>query len=150
MKLETNRLTIVPCTQELVNNMNCHQYNVGPHIHSYLEQLEADSALLGWGVWLVVNKETEEFIGDIGFKGKPNDERVVEIGYGLIPSAHGNGYATEAVAELVNWAFSSGVTTVIAECHIDNMASIRVLEKLGMKKINAESDMVYWRLHSVI
>lgn len=104
--------------------------------------------MLGWGVWLVVNKETEEFIGDIGFKGKPNDERVVEIGYGLIPSAHGNGYATEAVAELVNWAFSSGVTTVIAECHIDNMASMRVVERLGFKKKIVENAMVYWKLES--
>ena len=63
----------------------------------FLEKLREDSTQLGWGVWLVINKENNTIIGDIGFKGKPNSENTVEVGYGIIPSAQNKGYATEAV-----------------------------------------------------
>ena len=42
-------------------------------------------------------------IGGIGFKGQPNNG-CVEVGYGLVPSARGNGYAAEALAALLDVA----------------------------------------------
>lgn len=73
-------------------------------------------------------------IGGIGFKGAPEDG-AVEIGYGLVPSARGRGYATEAAGAMVRLAASLGVTTVRADTDADNVASQRVLEKNGFRLV---------------
>ena len=36
------------------------------------------------GAWYVLRKEDDSVLGDIGFKGKPNEDQTVEIGYGFI------------------------------------------------------------------
>ena len=147
MNLQTQRLKIIPCTEQLLSQFTREEYEFGPHITRYVEELKEDSTLFGWGVWLVINKETNTIIGDIGFKGKPNSDNTVEVGYGFIPSAHNKGYATEAVKEIIEWAFSfKNVDKVIAECLVDNFASIRVLEKLKMKKLGVVDDMFKWQL----
>ena len=120
---------------------------MGPHINKYLEELKEDSTLLGWGVWFVINQENNTVIGDIGFKGKPNSENIVEIGYGIVPSAQGKGYATEAVQKLIDWAFSNkNINKIVAECLDENIPSIRVLEKLQMKRMGSENNMLKWQL----
>lgn len=120
---------------------------MGPHINKYLEELKEDSTLLGWGVWFVINQENNTVIGDIGFKGKPNSENIVEIGYGIVPSAQGKGYATEAVQKLIDWAFSNkSINKIVAECLDENIPSIRVLEKLQMKRMGSENNMLKWQL----
>ena len=86
-------------------------------------------------------------IGDIGFKGKPDSEKTVEIGYGIQPSAQNKGYAAEAVKEIIKWAFTfENVNKIIAECHDENIASIKVLEKLHMRKTGSENNMLKWEL----
>lgn len=147
MELQTERLIIVPCTDELVSTISTERYEMGPHIKRYVEKLREDSAQLGWGVWLVITKENNTIIGDIGFKGKPNSENTVEVGYGIIPSAQNKGYATEAVKEIIHWAFTHDqVDKVVAECLHDNIPSIKVLEKLNMNKIGVENEMLKWEL----
>lgn len=112
-----------------------------------MEKLKKDSSLLGWGVWLVINKENNTIIGDIGFKGKPDSEITVEVGYGIVLSARNKGFATEAVNEIIQWAFSSGsVKKIVAECLIDNISSIKVLEKLNMNRIGTKENMFLWQL----
>lgn len=147
MELQTERLKIVPCTDELLSTISTEEYKIGPHIKMFLDKLREDSTQLGWGVWLVINKENNTIIGDIGFKGKPNSENTVEVGYGIIPSAQNKGYATEAVNEIINWAFTNDdVGKVVAECLHDNIPSIKVLEKLNMNKIGTVNDMLKWEL----
>jgi ribosomal-protein-alanine N-acetyltransferase len=147
MELQTERLKIVPCTDELLSTISTEEYEIGPHITMFLEKLREDSTQFGWGVWLVINKENNTIIGDIGFKGKPNSENTVEVGYGIIPSAQNKGYATEAVKEIINWAFTNDdVDKVVAECLHDNIPSIKVLEKLNMNKIGTVNDMLKWEL----
>ena len=147
MKLETERLIIIPCTEESVSKAEFNHYKVGPHIISHLKQLKEDESLLGWGAWLVFEKESNHCIGDIGFKGKPDSEKMVEVGYGIIPSAQNKGYATEAVREIINWAFSTNqVKNVTAQCLVNNIPSIKVLEKLNMKQIGQEDNLLKWEL----
>ncbi|MDN3015671.1 GNAT family N-acetyltransferase [Paenibacillus sp. BSR1-1] len=147
MELQTQRLIIIPCTNESLSTFATEEYKIGSHINNYLEKLKEDSSLLGWGVWLVINKENNAIIGDIGFKGKPDSENIVEVGYGIVPAAQNKGYATEAVNEILKWAFSSGnVKTIVAECLIDNITSIKVLEKLNMKRIGIKNNMYLWQL----
>ncbi|MCA0999261.1 MULTISPECIES: GNAT family N-acetyltransferase [Bacillus cereus group] len=147
MKLETERLYIVPCTEERIQIANEQGYNSGPHIVGHVENVKQDVALLPWGAWYVLRKEDDSVLGDIGFKGGPNENQTVEIGYGFIEKYWNVGYATEAVRELIDWAFKTGeVETIIAETLLDNYSSIRVLEKLHMKRVNATETMINWKI----
>lgn len=147
MKLETERLYIVPCTEEIIQIANEQGYNSGPHIVGHVKNVKQDVALLPWGAWYVLRKEDDSVLGDIGFKGGPNENQTVEIGYGFIEKYWNMGYATEAVRELIDWAFKTGeVETIIAETLLDNYSSIRVLEKLHMKRVNATETMINWKI----
>ena len=147
MNLQTHRLNIIPCTGQLLSLYPKEEYKIGLHIVQYLEELKKDSTLSGWGVWMVIDKETNTIIGDIGFKGKPNSDQTVEVGYGMIPSAQNKGYATEAVKEIIKWAFSfENVNKVMAECLVDNISSTRVLEKLHMHKVGVIDNLSIWQL----
>jgi len=98
-------------------------------------------------VWLVIEKENHTIIGDMGFKGKPDSEGTVEVGYGMAPAARNKGYATEAVKEIIQWAFSTGlVQKVVAECLMDNFPSIKVLEKVKMVKVATKDNLFLWQL----
>ncbi|WP_010095851.1 GNAT family N-acetyltransferase [Ornithinibacillus scapharcae] len=147
MELGTKRLILTPCTEQSLSTYNAREYSIRPHIATYLERLKEDCSLLGWGVWLVIDKNTNRVVGDIGFKGKPDKEETVEVGYGIISSEQNKGYATEALKRLVDWAFvSKFVAKIMAECEEDNLASINVLRKLNMKKTSHNKGMLYWQL----
>ncbi|AJY77407.1 GNAT family N-acetyltransferase [Paenibacillus beijingensis] len=147
MRVLTERLKLVPIDLVNIHTSVFENYiNNKKHIKSYLEKLTIDPDLLGWGVWLVISKDTKEAIGDIGFKGKPVEE-TVEVGYGFLPEARNKGYATESVEALIKWAFSTHkVNQVIAECLIENHQSIKVLEKIGMHRVDNKDEMIYWKL----
>ena len=61
-------------------------------------------------------------VGGIGFKGPPA-RGCAEIGYGLTPSAHGHGYASEAVRILLTVAAQHGLSRLVATTTMDNIAS---------------------------
>ena len=147
MKLETDRLEIISCTEETAQIAEKQSYDNGPQISMSLEMLKSDTTSLGWGTWLVVKKSDSQVIGDIGFKGKPNADKQVEVGYGFLKKHWNRGYATEAVKAIMQWAFATGkVETIIAETHSDNLGSMRVLEKLNMKRVGTTEHMVNWKL----
>lgn len=88
----------------------------------------------------------EKLVGSFGFKGGPDSEGEVEIGYGLDPVYHNRGLATEAVAALADWAFDQpGIQTVTAETHYTNIPSARVLQKAGFVLRAAHSHFLYWQ-----
>ncbi|WP_102029542.1 GNAT family N-acetyltransferase [Salirhabdus sp. Marseille-P4669] len=147
MHLNTKRLKLVPCTEKLLSALTNEDYQIGPHIQGYINELKDDSTLYGWGVWLIYNNKTNALIGDIGFKGKAKEDHSVEIGYGIMPTYQGKGYATEAVAALIKWAFShNNIHKIKAECLIVNHSSIRVLQKLGFDIVSETSGMYHWEL----
>ncbi|HEU5141229.1 MAG TPA: GNAT family N-acetyltransferase [Bacillales bacterium] len=147
MKIKTDRLLIIPSTAESYETYS-DQYQMGPHIEMYLKKLKKDMTLKGWGVWFVIHSESHLVIGDVGFKGKPNDEKVVEIGYGMNPDYQNKGFATEAVNGIKDWALASNqVDKIVAECAEGNAASIRVLEKIGMRRTYSKDGFIYWAKH---
>jgi RimJ/RimL family protein N-acetyltransferase len=97
--------------------------------------------LLGFGYWVVEERSTGNFVGEIGFADyKRNIESSLnlapEIGWVLAAESHGKGYATEAVRAAVAWGekhFESSRTTCIIRP--DNVASIRVAEKCGYREL---------------
>jgi len=142
----TERLIITAFNQE--NFMKVSEtYSIRKHIVNYLDNLKEDPELLGWGAWFVTLAENNQVIGDIGFKGKPDKQGVVEVGFGIIPEMHNKGIATESVRAIIEWALSSIIVKkIVAECLIDNIPSIKVLEKLGMTRTGMENGMINWEL----
>jgi RimJ/RimL family protein N-acetyltransferase len=58
-----------------------------------------------------------------------------ELGWVLDPAATGRGYATEAVCALISFCFNDlGVRRVVANCFVDNTASWRLMERVGMRR----------------
>ena len=56
-----------------------------------------------------------------------------EVGWAMHPAEWGKGYATEAAWQVMNYAFKElNVHRIVAFCHAENRASVRVMEKLGM------------------
>lgn len=148
MEIQTERLRLVPATKEFTSQISRAEYQIGPHIPHYLKQLDQDPTQYGWGVWFVIKKEDNKIIGDLGFKGKPISAKEVEIGCSISPSFQGKGYATEAVQGLIKWAASTGkVKKIIAQCFEDNHASIKVLTKIGMKKIAQKYNVLLWEIN---
>jgi RimJ/RimL family protein N-acetyltransferase len=64
----------------------------------------------------------------------PVEHRSIELGFSFAPAHQRNGYATEAARALVDWAFSIGFHRVYGRTEARNVASARVLEKLGMRQ----------------
>ena len=94
-------------------------------------------ALLGFGYWVVQEKDSGRYVGELGFANfkraiQPSLDGMPELGWALCPWAHGTGYATEALTAAVAWGdryFKSLRTVCII--HRDNHRSLRVAEKLG-------------------
>ncbi|HVE73920.1 MAG TPA: GNAT family N-acetyltransferase [Mycobacteriales bacterium] len=84
--------------------------------------------------WLIVEPGPDgpAVVGDCGWRGGPDAEGTVEIGYGLAAPARGRGLGTEAVGLLTAWAEQQpGVRAVVAEVLVGNEASRRLLLRLG-------------------
>ena len=98
-------------------------------------------------VWdsLIIHKDDNSLIGDIGFFGPPDAIGRVEVGYSIIPEYRNQGYASEMMCHMIAWAWQqSGVVSVTARCLDDNVGSIRVLEKAGLRKIGMEGHVLRW------
>jgi RimJ/RimL family protein N-acetyltransferase len=87
----------------------------------------------GIGYCAVVEKETGDVAGWCGTWKIPETGEI-EVGYAIAKEKWGNGYATEAAAAAVDHAFRRlKLERIVAVAYPENTASIRVMEKLGMK-----------------
>jgi RimJ/RimL family protein N-acetyltransferase len=87
----------------------------------------------GWFVTLTDGR----VIGDCGTLGWTDQQGRVEIGYGLAAPSRAKGYGTEAVRVLADWvAAQPGVTAVTASVEVGNIASRRLLERLGFALVD--------------
>jgi ribosomal-protein-alanine N-acetyltransferase len=114
----------------------------GPRaMHFSLMQLDG-AAEQGWSFWyLVTDTDPGELVGICGFKGRPDESGVVEIGYSIVSGYRRQGFATEAVLRLVTWAFSHhNVHEVCAETFPHLTQSIGVLRKNGFQYIGVGSE----------
>jgi RimJ/RimL family protein N-acetyltransferase len=101
--------------------------------------------------WIIVLDEDGFGAGMAGFKGIPNEAGEVEIGYGIDPAYQGRGYMTEAVGALIGWAFQEErCRSVIApDTERANVASNKVLSKVGMHVYEESEDARSWRIDRV-
>lgn len=111
--------------------------------HSFLRATVLNGEQRPFGYYQIRRQSDGLAVGGVGFKGQP-DGGVVEIGYGLAPSARGHGYATEALRALMQIAAGLGVTTIRADTEIDNVASQRTLEHASFHRFRADSELCYY------
>ncbi len=105
--------------------------------------LAGDPSLAGWLSWYWILKNSAAgrpvLIGTGGFHGRPSPDGTVEIGYALLPLYQGRGLAAEAVSALLDWVFTRReVARVIARTYPELIPSIRLLQKMGFRRVARE------------
>ncbi|MGF7237544.1 MAG: GNAT family N-acetyltransferase [Frankia sp.] len=98
-----------------------------------------------FGYYRLTRQSDSLAIGGIGFIGPPA-AGVVEVGYGLVPSARGHGYAAEALTALLMIARDNGVTRVRADTDPDNIASQKTLTRVGFEPVARDSDLHHFEI----
>lgn len=105
----------------------------------------------GFGMFSVIERETGEWVGRVG-PHRPLGWPGTEVGWGIVRSRWGRGYAPEAARAAIDWAVDIlGWTEVIHCIEDDNVASIRVAERLGSRRLRTARlpppigvDIVVW------
>lgn len=107
-------LKTIEHAQEIVNNIILPQYQNN------------------LGRWAIHTKHNMDFIGWCGLKYRPELDEI-DLGYRLMQKAWGHGYATEAAQASLDHGFNElNLKLITGRAHIENLASIKVLEKIGM------------------
>ena len=87
------------------------------------------------GRWAIHTKHNMDFIGWCGLKYRPELDEI-DLGYRLMQKAWGNGFATEAAQHTLDHGFKIlHLKLITGRAHVENIASIKVLEKIGMNFI---------------
>lgn len=122
LKLPVSRAILTDRVQRAIRIKLDRLASLDPELHPWLTY------------WLVVVTAASFGAGLIGFKGVPDANGEVEIGYGIDPAYGRKGYTTEAVQRLIAWAFGDPACKAVLARNIDpaNWASLRVAAKAGM------------------
>ncbi|HVM90104.1 MAG TPA: GNAT family N-acetyltransferase [Puia sp.] len=164
--VETDRLIIIPldCRQLRLYMQNSRKLDkelrishtvriTPPRIRDRTEYLiipemkKADKDnYLYYTFWIVVEKSSRNVVAELGFKGGPNENGEVEIGYGTFFGYRRKGIMTEAVGGIIRWARNrSDVNCILAETDEENNASIKVLQKNHFENFCRKEKMLWWK-----
>lgn len=99
-----------------------------------------------FGNYEIRRREDGEAIGGLGFHGPADANGSVTIGYGLIPSAQGKGYASEALRGLLQYARAHGAIRVKGDADHDNIASHHVMTAVGMRPAGQDERVKYFEI----
>lgn len=145
----SERLKYQPVTHATLDDF--HALVQDDHVRRYLmdgqlfprewsEQRVRDSVSLfdrrGVGLWLAHDRDTGELVGFCGFLEIPSMHREPQLVYAMFERFTGHGYATEmAGAAIVEARRHPGFSTIVAGVDEMNIASVRVLDKLGFRRV---------------
>jgi ribosomal-protein-alanine N-acetyltransferase len=94
-----------------------------------------------WWNWLILQRQSREAVGQVAFGGMPAPDGSVLVGYAIYPEFEGHGFATEAVAAMIGWAFQQfGIKEVRALAPVWNTPALRVAENVGMHPVASDED----------
>jgi RimJ/RimL family protein N-acetyltransferase len=113
-----------------------------------LSAIRADPERRLWGDTLLLSRDLpRRVIGSVIFHGRPDDDGVAEVGYGVEERSQSLGFATEGTRACVAWALAQpGVRAVTATTFPWHRASLRVIEKLGMRLVGSREHEVLGEL----
>lgn len=150
MTLRTSRLTLIPVTLAMVDaalaGNDALAATLGVTVpatwpHEFLDadafswfraRLTEPGYAEGWWMYFATHEGVDgpALIGSVGYKGPPDADATVEIGYGVVSDQRRRGYAAEMAMALTARAFAeSDVRRVIAETMPELVGSIGVLER---------------------
>jgi RimJ/RimL family protein N-acetyltransferase len=126
----------LPLALALWTNPEVTQFLGGPFdAHQVEERLRREIALqesLGVQYWPIFFRATGEHLGCAGLRPYNQVRNMYELGFHLLPPWWNKGLAQEAARAVIGYAFSTvGASSLFAGHHPENVASRRVLEKLG-------------------
>ena len=108
-----------------------------PTVEDIAARISADADDPRARLLTVVRKDTADVIGYCGLTDRGNGSpEEPELAYELLRAAHGHGYATEAAEAVIAWARDAGCRRVRAGVWNWNVASRRVLQKLGFREVS--------------
>jgi RimJ/RimL family protein N-acetyltransferase len=109
-----------------------------------LAQLAVDPSereWLGRAVLLTDESGTRQVIGSIGFHGRPDAERRLEVGYSIDPPYRRRGFAREAVQAMLDWAYAThGIARFVASVSPSNDASLGLIGQFGFTRTGEQMD----------
>jgi RimJ/RimL family protein N-acetyltransferase len=111
-----------------------------------LVQLRRKPHIQRWLARAIVLRDHERsLIGNVGFHGEPGvnsalASNALEIGYGVSAEHRRQGFATEAVVALLDWARAQGVSHFVASVAPDNEPSLAIVRKLGFVRTGEHID----------
>jgi RimJ/RimL family protein N-acetyltransferase len=107
-----------------------------------LARIEAGFEQDGFGIWALETLADETFLGLTGLSTVPFAAAftpAVEVGWRLLPSAWGHGYATEAATASLDYGFSQrGLTEIVSFASKANERSVAVMKRLDMRRDRSE------------
>jgi RimJ/RimL family protein N-acetyltransferase len=144
--LATPRLKLRPCHPADIDAL--HRLWTDPGVRKYLWDDEVishelageivansidDFATRGFGHWIITRKEQNELIGWAGLR-EFGTMPAIEVLYGITPACWGQGLAVEATRAILHYGFTRlNLSRIYAGTDAPNTASLRVMEKLGMR-----------------
>ena len=147
-ELKTSDLRLEPC--RLADVPLIHRLWTNPHIRhflfdgreisldetrSFIENSIANFEQHNYGLWLVFASDDNRLVGFAGLLHSEGD--APNLIYGVHPEFCGRGYATKAAGAVLSYAFDTlALPLVKADVDELNVASVRVLERIGMKQTN--------------
>jgi len=136
LQLRKTGRTIVPEIKERVQRLILPKMRVAEEDHYLFHTF-----------WIVVEKSARAIVAELGFKGIPDENAAIEIGYGTLPDHRGNGFMTEAIGGMIAWANDRPeVSTILAETDETNKISISVLQKNKFHLIDKKGNMLWWSI----
>ena len=117
-----------------------------------LEKIKSSETEKDWWSYLPILKSENRLIGLCGYKGSPDENGMVEIGYEIKNDYHNKGFATEIANALIEDAFKNEkITYILAHTLGQDNASTKVLKKCGFEKVqdieNSELGTIWkWEL----
>ena len=98
--------------------------------------LHYDEQYPAFGFWAAVDKLSSSFIGWFSFRPVSDSAGEIALGYRLHKAFWNKGYATEGARALIHKGFTElGVQRIVAKTYEKNLASRRVMEKVGMSLV---------------
>lgn len=158
MVIETKRLILYPLKEKeilnLINDLATFEKELkvkydGEQLDTFFKKIlftqyekikENPNDYLFNTFFMIIRKSDRVIVGSIDYKNVDKQNSQTEIGYGLNEKYQGNGYMTEIVNKLVEFAFSHlGLIKVVAETEVDNNKSQKVLERCNFNKTHIDN-----------
>ena len=148
MDLETKRLLLRPVKPE--DKSDVFEYRSDAEANKYqgwipktIEDVEIFISKIAkkfnepksWFQFVIIEKDSQRILGDIGVHFFDNENKQVEIGCTLNKIFQNKGFATEAVKEVIDYLFKElNKHRIIASIDPNNKSSIRLVERIGFRK----------------